>query len=354
MISAPKNPWLIVSVLALLSPAAWAGEPNETPIHVQIEISPTAIAPTPLSRLGSSLWIPFSQRKPTYVAAIPLTGERQFLPSPRELSMQGFLQFARQEGGLSEKQELFIEGMFSLFNNPLILYRVDPSGPEFLWLYAVTQDDARKMVQAYVQYATREFRRRVAVAESQIRNATKNIEDAQKQIAELEQRSEAARQSLEELQKMVPYRTESEAHEAVMELDRMLNTAQVEIAGIRAKMDRILGYRKERPPGMQLSPEALAKLDMMLVEEDIALQGAAAREKMATRLREQASRFVESASTLAKAPGEKESLTRTLGVARQDVSLWQGNLASLKQKAPKLPAKVVIYPVQWAEESGQN
>jgi hypothetical protein len=345
---------MIVLVLALIGAAAWAGEPNDTPIHVQIEISPTAIAPTPLSRLGSSLWIHFAQRKPAYVAAIPLMGEREFLPSPRELSMQGFLQFARQEGGLSEKQELFVEGMFGMFNNPLILYRVDPSGPEFLWLYAVTQEDARKMVQAYVQYATREFRRRVAAAENQIRNATKNIEDAQKQIADLEQRSEAARQSLEELQKTVPYRTESEAHEAIVELDRMRNTAQVEIAGIVAKMDRIEGYRQQPPRKLELPPDAAARLGMMLVEEDIALQGAAAREKRATTLREQASRFVDLASTLAKAPGEKESLTKTLGVARQDFSLWQGNLASLKRKEPKIPPRVVIYPVQWEDEPSQN
>jgi hypothetical protein len=127
----------------------------------------------------------------------------------------------------------------------------------------------------------------------------------------------------------------------------MLDAAQVEIAGIQAKMERIMGYRKERPPGLQLSQEAVAKLDMMLVKEDIALQGAAAREKKTESLREQASRFVELKSTLAGATAEKKPLVESLETDQKVLKEQTREVVAIREQEPKIPNKVVIYPVKW-------
>ena len=272
--------------------------------------------------------------------------------------------------GLSEHQKAFLTATKDYFRLHWKPQRVDPNGAQRLWVYAVTQEDARKMAQVYFQYATSVFRRQIATAEKEIRIATENMGSAQVRIAELEKQIETARQSLEELQKTVPYRTEGEAHEAIGELDRMLNTAQVEIAGIKARITAIQGYQHGvryqetkgakgetvRVPVAQekAGPEAAAKLDMLFIEESIALRGAQAREQMATHLREQANRFVDVKSTLATAPRDKEAQMRVLYNARQDISTWQGRLASFKEQEPKIPARIVIYPVQWVDEPSQN
>jgi hypothetical protein len=369
---------MAVVILALVCSTAWAGEPNETPIHLEFEISPTPLIPYSASRPPSSpevLWRPLASQKPAYAATIPVVGPTEFLPSVARGLGSDFLSFAEQWAGLSERQKAFLgAARVSLQNHSkLLLDRPDPNGPERLLLYAVTLEDAQKTAQAYFQYATRKFRRQVAGAEYQIRIATENIESAEKRIAEIEKQSEAARQAMEELQKTVPYRTESEAHAAIGELDRMLNAAQVEIAGIKACLTAIQGYQQERRAGPykevttadgktvrvlvqqgKTSPEATAKLDMMFIEESIALRGAQAREQMATRLREQANRFVDLKSTLANAPGEKKALTETLTSWKGNLSSWQGNLANTKQQQPQIPAKVVICPVLWADEPAQN
>jgi hypothetical protein len=154
--------------------------------------------------------------------------------------------------------------------------------------------------------------------------------------------------------------------EAVSELDRMLNNAQIEVAGITAKIEAIQSYRQSRVvvqdaqgravPATQpvTPPETTAKLNAMFIEESIALRAAQAREQMATRLREQANRFIDLKSTLANAPGEKKALTETLETAQRSLSSWQDNLANTKQQQPQIPAKVVIYPVLWADEPAQN
>ena len=75
-------------------------------------------------------------------------------------------------------------------------------------------------------------------------------------MSEVDQLTETTQKSLDNLAKTVAYRTESEAQAAIGELDRMLNAAQVEMAGITAKIEAIQAYRQERreaasrrPPG---------------------------------------------------------------------------------------------------------
>ena len=48
MISPRTKRYLIVSVLALIGPVAWAGEPNETPIHLEFRDELHAIRAFPV------------------------------------------------------------------------------------------------------------------------------------------------------------------------------------------------------------------------------------------------------------------------------------------------------------------
>ena len=105
MISPRKNQWLIVSVLMLLAAAAWASEPNETPIVLEFEISPTPLGPYSVSHLpfghaNESGGRSFAAAKPTYAADIVITGPTRFLPFPRRGAWNFFLrEFAMQRAG---------------------------------------------------------------------------------------------------------------------------------------------------------------------------------------------------------------------------------------------------------------
>jgi hypothetical protein len=135
----------------------------------------------------------------------------------------------------------------------------------------------------------------------------------------------------------------------------MLNTAQVEIAGITAKLEAIQGYRQEqRDQGRVTLPEATARLNMMFVDESIALRGAEARRQMATRLREQANRFVDAKSTLTNTTSERKTLGEALKEHQKDLTNRQESLETTQREEPKIPAKLVIYRLQWPAEPAEK
>jgi hypothetical protein len=356
MISSRTNRCGIVLVLALMCSTAWAGEPNETPIHLTFEKAPMLLGPYSVAGMDTA-WQPFAIRKPGYAVAIPLIGSTDFLPFPGYGSMLGFMGrdqyagFAEEHGGLSEPQKAFLWATRELYKDPrslLVLSRPDPNGPQRLMLYAVTEQDARKMAQAFFACARAEFREHIQGTEKWLRKLSEEIAQGKKRITEVEEQMAAAQKALEEVQRSVPYHSESEAHEAVAELDRMVTNAQVEIAGIKARIETIQGYQ-HGGPGYSRSEETLPRLAMIFIEESIALRGAQAREQMATTLRRQANRFIDLTATLARAVAEKPTLTASLEKGQKQLEAYQRDLTSAPEKEPRIPDKVLIYQVSWGD-----
>jgi hypothetical protein len=369
MTSPRTNRCTTILALALLCAAAWAGEPKETPIHLEFEMSPTPLGPFWPQVVGSP-WYPLIFHRPPYAATVSLAGPTQFLPQPGTRRMGEFLDFAKEQAGLSTRQKTFLDaarGVYTMAGRaavnpagcPIVLGpmmdRSDPNSPERVVLYAMTLDDAKKMARAYFQYAMLRCHEQIQAHDEGLRELTEKIAQEEKRLSEVDRLIQTAQKSLEILVKTVAYRTENEAQAAVGELDRMLTTLQVEMAGITAKIEAIQGYRQgRREEGPPVPQEATAKLNMMFVEESIALRGAEARKQMALQLRDQASRFIDAKSALARAAAEKETLTKSLEVHQQDRPGQQKLVESAKQAEPKIPDKIVIYPVQWTEQAPGN
>ena len=373
MISLRTNRCLIVLALTLLGSLSWAGEPNEVPIHLEFEVSPT-----PLPRIFSSegmegsTWKAFYSARPGYAVAIPQVPSVEWLPAAERGTMSDFLgwddtdrrsatraAYAEEKGGLSKEQRAFLRAVKPLLTNRrwnLVFNPPDPNGSPRVLLYAVTLEDARKMAQAYYQYARNEWWQGAFTQSIRwTQELAEKVAQEQKKISELDKVIATTQKTLADLGKTMPYRIESEAHEAIVELDRMLNTAQVEIAGITAKLEAIQGYRQERrDEGRGVPQEATARLNMMFVDESIALRGAEARRQMATRLREQANRFVDAKSTLTSTTSERQALGETLKKDQGNLTYQQRNLEDTRQQEPKIPAKLIIYRLQWADEPPAN
>ena len=120
MISLRTNRCLIVLALTLLGSLSWAGEPNEVPIHLEFEVSPT-----PLPRIFSSegmegsTWKAFYSARPAYAVAIPQVLPVEWLPAAERGTMSNFLGrddtdqrragagYAEEKGNLSTTTDCF-------------------------------------------------------------------------------------------------------------------------------------------------------------------------------------------------------------------------------------------------------
>lgn len=354
MISSRKNRWLIVLVVTWLGAAAWAGEPNETPLHLEFEVSPTPRGPYSASKpiYRAPDWRPFAAAQPAYAADIAIVGPTRFLPFPRRGMWETFIgEFAMGHAGLSDRQKALLTVVRRMAGSyPRGLgERIDPNQPEHLLLYAVSLEDARKMAQAYFQFAGTLFRQQIEREEGEIRQRSETVAWEEKRVREVDKLFETTQKSWDDLVKIVPYRAENEARDAIGELDRMLNAAQVDIAGIEAKIAALKDYRGNA------NQDVKPKLDVMMVDELVTLRGAEARRQMATRLRTQANQFLDLKVELANVTGEKQALPKRLAAHRRELSDLQDRLKFFtKDEEPRIPGKVVIRPIQWADEPPAN
>jgi len=339
---------VFVSICSL----ARGSEPNDASIQLAFEVSSTAHGPfSPqgiVLRFGPQ-WGRFANAKPCYAAAIPITGPTEFWPLFRG---RAFFSLVERQVSISEGQRALLKTLNNqVHGRSPLLERSDPNSPTLVWLYGVALEDAQKMAQAYCQGAVSNFRQQIDTLEGLSRKTEGQIAEAEKRLSELGMLAEASAKSLEELRKEVPYRMVDEAQAAIGELDRVRNAAQVEIAGIRARINAIQEYQRQERQGV---PAVISKLGMMFIEESVALQGAAAREKMATHLREQASHFFDLECTLANTTQEKERLAEDINGHRNNLKVVMEQLNAARELQPQVPDKVVVYPVAWIGDDPNN
>jgi len=351
---------VVVCVLLSLGSAAWAGEPNETPIRLEFEISQTPLlvpsSSVPVVHSGN-VWKDFIAIKPGYAADIAVVGPTAFIPFPNRRSGSGkddFVAAAMNRADLSEGQQALLGILQELYKaqqpEPL-RNRIDPNHPEHLLLYAVTLEDARKMAEIYGQFAADCFKRSVAWQQERIKGLSDELAGNQQRLSELGQSEETTGKQLQELRKLVPYRNVQQANDAVAELDKMLNPARVEIAGLQAKLKAIQDHMKTISPS---NAELRSKLETMFVEESISLQVAEARNRTAQELRKQANDYVDLTQALTRIVQEKQKIAKDLPDWSQRLQDAKDNLQTTMREEPQIPTKIVIHPIDWADGGQGN
>ncbi len=341
MINARTNHLLPVTILLFAGSLLLAADPNEIITQLTFEDSPTPAS-----------WTHEGSPRPTHAAAITLHRSEDTRPPGAE-ARQDFLRYClgrQPEVSLSQEQEAFLRAVhpsswrIETTRGRLTAAELQENGTDYysVLLYAVSREDAQKMAAGYVRFAMDEFRAEVRKQTDAIQRRAERIASAEKRIPELEALLQTARTSLEELKKQVPYRSDEQALEAAGELDKMLNAAQVEIAGIRAKIDAIQGWQAEKP-----SQAVSSKLEVMFVEEAIALRAAEARKRAATDLRAQADKFMDLNKTIRDASAEMRRHRDNLQLDKRALESYESQLAKLKEQEPKvLDNKVFLYPVE--------
>lgn len=347
MIDARTNRLLPVAILLFAGSLLLAAEPNEIVTQLTFEDSPTGIS-----------WTHEGSPRPTHAAGITLhrpADIERTRATERSRALESGRDFVRyclgrqSDVSLSQEQEAFLRAVhpswpIEIRRGRLTATELQDNDTDYysMALYAVSREDAQKMAEAYVKFAMDEFRDEVRKQTAAIQRRAERIASAEKRLPELEELLQTARASFEEIKKQVPYRSDEQSLEAAGELDKMLNTAQVEIAGIRAKIEAIQSWQAEK------STQAVSsKLEVMFVEEAIALRAAEARKRAATDLRTQADRFIDLNETIRDASAEMLRRRKSLPGDKTMLQSYESQLAKLKKREPKvIDNKVFIYPVE--------
>jgi len=292
--------------------------------------------------------------EPTYVAEVVIkrTGKED---SVTDAELSNAILNSRIAQSLSQRQRDFIATGFAFRLDYESLYKLPDHCQT--WLYAISEEDARKMVQAFIDFLNKKAKARLEQM-LQMRDGLKGkVSQTQKQYLEIKAQFEAIGADFEKKLKDGRHflnldgglargmDTPKEAKQTVLEMNKVLDLLNIEIAGIEAKLAAIEELKSRK----SVSGEGLAKLEQILCEQTIELAGALARKKASLEIRTREEQ-------LYNLYRKWENLSYEVQKLDWDISTYEENLGELEEKLANpdpgtlpptiLQNKVTIYPVR--------
>jgi hypothetical protein len=270
----------------------------------------------------------------------------------------GILQMLKTSAGqsLSQQQRKFLTasdaisrwGIEEIKNHDMVL------------IYAVSQEDAKTTVQAILEVPTNEANARIQEYEKYLKDRKEKIIEIKKVLPEKQKQADEMEPKYMEIKKTRYFSLSDDeayekAKETMLEMDKMLDILEIELAGIKEKMAVIDEYRKtpqnaqdwarrrELPEGM------LAKLEQMFIEQTIELKSAEARKKAAIEIRDRDKTFVDLFIQWKNLSGEVYNLKANLESSEKRVPEMEEILTNPTPNLlpPEIyQNKVTIYPVR--------
>jgi len=292
--------------------------------------------------------------KPTHVALFHIRRPHVDMPS----GLPGILKMLKTSAGksLSEQQQKFMT-----VSDAITWCGIEEiKNHDTVFLYAVSQEDAKKMVQAYFEIHANETNARIQEYEQYIKDRKQKIIEIKKVLPEKQKQADEVEPKYIEMKKTRYFSLSDEeayekAKDTMLEMDKMLDILEIELAGIREKMSVINEYRKT-PQDTQaierrrkLPDGMLLKLEQMFVEQTIELKSVEARKQAATKIRDRDKAFVDLFSKWKNLSGEVFKLKANLENAEKQAKEIGERLTNPEpyMLPPELyQNKVTIYPVQ--------
>lgn len=337
----------LVTFLVCSAPAGT--EPNDARAALTFEVASMELPAPQFVRVYASP-LPSWKGTVTYAAGVMLNDTPYFL-RPGGPYVDSFIAWALNRD-FSEEQRRFLARTHAELERPR--YYTPPGDPNSTQqlLYAVSLDDAKKMAAAYLEFSRDRYRHGIAPVQKEVKSLSERLADEQEKQPGAIRAAEAAEKAFQDLAKQVPYRDDKQALDAAAELDRMLNTAQVDIAGIQAALKAIQDQSKTLSSNVH---PLKSKLEAMFVEESIALQAAEARKHMATTLRKQADGYIDLKQAMQSAAQEKDRIAHSISTLPEMIRQAQARLAGKIREEPRiLNNRVFLYPVKQPAEPAGN
>jgi len=354
MTDSSKSRLMMALVLATICLPAAAKDPNHPTTGLRFEVDQRIVAWVSTDRYGRTSSIPTkeglvrpSHRAQLFIANLPSSeaSQRRNTPDVDFQGPQAIKKILETPAGqkISPAQREFLEAGRAI-------YRQGSLGDEVFdhsrfWVYAVSKDDVERTVQALIQFLTAKSEAKLQATLSECKKVAEDvIPEKKKTISETESQIKAVETKLDSLKKTVHYVSTEEATQTVLEFNKTLNTLEVEVAGLQAKVSAT----KEYMAHTNLTNEALTKLQQILGDHIIELAGALAGKETATKIRDQAKEFYDLHTQLAKLPKDLNNLRASL--ARSESGLEEAEKAMSNPHGGALPPKVfenkvVINPV---------
>ncbi|OHB64730.1 MAG: hypothetical protein A2168_09220 [Planctomycetes bacterium RBG_13_50_24] len=296
--------------------------------------------------------------KPTHVAIFHIRRPHVDMPS----DLPGILKILKTTAAqsLSEQQQKFLT-----VSDAITWWGIEEiKNHDTVFLYAVSQEDAKKMVQAYFEIQANDVNARRQEYEQYIKDRKQEIIEIKKTLPEKQKQAEEMEPKFIEIKKTRYFPLSDDeayetAKETMLEMDKMLDVIDIELAGIREKMSIINGYRK--PPQdmqaimrhQQLPEGMLVKLEQMFVEQTIELKSAEARKQAAIKIRGRDKAFIDTFIEWKNLSGEVYKLKANLESDEKQAKEIEERLTNPEpyMLPPEIyQNKVTIYPVL-AEQS---
>lgn len=293
MIRSKKHRFVISFILTCVCATTIGAEPNEAKTNVIFEINDNQSkewVPGPTGRARGPI-------KPTHVAVFYV--RRPWNLSDGHSAVQQILKtYAGQS--LSEQQRHFL-----VASDAVVRWGIENvQNHDMLLLYAVSAEEAKKTVQAYLEVQTNEINARTLEHEKYLKDQKERIIEIKKILPEKQKQADEMQSKYMEIKNSRYFSlSDTEAYEkakeTMLEMYKMLDILEIELAGIQEKMSIINEYRKT-PQDMQairrrekLPEGMLAKLEQMFIEQTIELKSAEARKQAAIKIRGRDKAFID-------------------------------------------------------------
>jgi len=231
--------------------------------------------------------------KPTHVAILHIRRPHKDMPS----SDRGILEILKTSVGqtLSQQQRNFLSASDAITWWGI----VDIKNHDTVLLYAVSEEDAKKTAQAYLEVPTNKVNARMLEYEKYQKEQKERIIEIKKVLPEKQKQAKEMEPKYIDIKNQRYFLlSDTEAYEkakeTMLQMDKTLDILKIELAGIQEKLTSIEKYRISKRLGThRFSPETLDKLDQMFVEQMIELKSAEAREQAAIKIRDRDKAFVD-------------------------------------------------------------
>lgn len=336
MISSRKYQGMIVLTIVSICSPVLVSEPNEPKIELIFETSNYQMK----WRIHSGNRHGMGPIRPTHVAELFI---KRYGNLPGNIPQGGFERLLQTNvsKSMSARQREFLatSSSYDRINNQIYDKPIDYVP---FHLYAVSQDDAKKMVQAFIEDLEKRAQERIKVEEDNIHKLEQEIAKAKKELPEIETQLNKIEEEYKAIKNSTyQFSSDGEAvdlsKESILENDKTLDKLDIELAGIREKL-KVIEMYQNKPNQREVVHQ---RLDEMFIEQMIELSGVEARRAMTERIRNKEQQFLSLYNKREKLQYIVTKLSKTS--QRRIDDNWRDNPEMLPPEIYQ--NKVTIYPV---------
>lgn len=248
---------------------------------------------------------------------------------------------------LSEEQRNLVRGADVVRSTRVRGKPVQYSDPELgIQIYAVTEEDARVMARAVIEWVERSHRRSFEQKRDMLIDWIAVLAERHHELEEFLRKHPDPAERLRGVKKTVWYESIEEAREDMRVLEKAMRGVDVDISGIAAKTTSIRKYLDDADVARQPGVENM--LSQLLIQQDIEMAGAVARKAALDSHLQRARAYVRAVEACEK----HQKMTRLISGTERSIELKKNELRNPGERMRPVDVlgPVTIQPVECAHE----